>query len=272
MRFLRLRLLVITAVICLAAGGSLVAADEPKLTKEEMKEFLLNAKVVHSKQNKKGITGSWQLTLSDGKLTHDAHFQPIDISKPAQQLASGRTELNFRDTYHFNIAAYALAELLGLEHMLPVTVQRKWNGQTGAMAWWIPKKWDEAARLKDKIQPPDPEAWNKQIYKMRVFNQLIYDTDANLGNWLITEDWKLWRIDFSRAFRLFHELETPKNLSRCDRQLMEKVRQLDPTAVAEKTKGQLNKEEVKAVMARRDKIVAYFEKLIAEKGENEVLY
>jgi hypothetical protein len=29
---------------------------------------------------------------------------------------------------------------------------------------------------------------------------------------------------------------------------------------------------VKAVMARRDKIVAYFQKLIAEKGENEVLY
>jgi hypothetical protein len=29
---------------------------------------------------------------------------------------------------------------------------------------------------------------------------------------------------------------------------------------------------VKAVMARRDKIVAQFQKMIAEKGENEVLY
>jgi hypothetical protein len=29
---------------------------------------------------------------------------------------------------------------------------------------------------------------------------------------------------------------------------------------------------VKAVMARRDKIVAQFHKLIAEKGENAVLY
>jgi hypothetical protein len=29
---------------------------------------------------------------------------------------------------------------------------------------------------------------------------------------------------------------------------------------------------VKAVMARRDKIVAQFQKLIAEKGENAVLY
>jgi hypothetical protein len=29
---------------------------------------------------------------------------------------------------------------------------------------------------------------------------------------------------------------------------------------------------VKAVMERRDKIVAYFQKLIAEKGEDKVLY
>jgi len=29
---------------------------------------------------------------------------------------------------------------------------------------------------------------------------------------------------------------------------------------------------VNAVMARRDKIVAYFQKLISEKGENKVLY
>jgi len=30
--------------------------------------------------------------------------------------------------------------------------------------------------------------------------------------------------------------------------------------------------EVQAVMARRDKIVSHFEKLVTQKGENEVLY
>jgi pyrroline-5-carboxylate reductase len=40
----------------------------------------------------------------------------------------------------------------------------------------------------------------------------------------------------------------------------------------EKTKRYLTKDEVKAVMARRDKIVALLQKLIAEKGESEVLY
>ena len=102
--------------------------------------------------------------------------------------------------------------------------------------------------------------------------KLVYDTDPNLTNILIGEDWKLWRIDFSRAFRTFNELQTPKDLVRCDRQLFEKLKALDANELAEKTKTYLTKDEVKAVMARRDKIVAYFQKLIAEKGENEVLY
>ena len=186
--------------------------------------------------------------------------------------SSGRTELNFRDTYHYNIAAYELAGLLGLDDMMPVAVQRRWEGKTGAMAWWIAKKWDEGMRMKEKIQPPDPEAWNKQIYKLRVFNQLIYDTDPNLGNWVITEDWKLRMIDFTRAFRLYHDLENVKNLTRFDRQLLEKLKQLDPVEVEQKTKPHLNKSEVKAIMMRRDKILALAQQLIAQKGESEVLY
>ena len=56
------------------------------------------------------------------------------------------------------------------------------------------------------------------------------------------------------------------------RQLLEKLKALDGNALTEKTKHYLDKEEVNAVMARRDKIVAQFQKMIAEKGENEVLY
>jgi hypothetical protein len=110
------------------------------------------------------------------------------------------------------------------------------------------------------------------MYQIRVFDELVYDTDANLTNVLIGEDWKLWRIDFTRAFRTYKELKDPKNLVRCDRQLFEKLKALSANELTEKTKQYLTKDEMKAVMARRDKIVAYFQKLIAEKGENEVLY
>jgi len=53
---------------------------------------------------------------------------------------------------------------------------------------------------------------------------------------------------------------------------LEKLRTLDANEVAAKTTRYLTKTEVKAVMARRDKIVAQFQKLISEKGDSEVLY
>jgi hypothetical protein len=265
------------AVFLAAAGLVIVAAaqtvrTEPTLTEEQQREFLLNANVVNSRQIGKGITNPWRLTLSDGTLTHDAAFQSIDERKPVVQLADGHTEVNFRDSYHYNIAARELARLLGLGDMVPVTVERDWHGNSGALSWWVPWKWDEGMRRQQNVQPPDPDAWNKQMYKVRVFDELIYDTDPNVGNVLITEDWKIWRIDFTRAFRLSHDLQNPKDLVQCDRGLLEKLRQLSYDEVLDRTKPHLSKWEVKAVMVRRDKIVAYFEKLIAQKGEGAVLY
>ncbi len=243
--------LILVAVVYLSCGLVAVAADEPTLTKEQIKQFLLTAKVVGSKDAKKGITGTKRLTLSDGTVT----------------------QINFVDSYKYNIAAYALAELIGMDDMLPVYVERKWGGNQGSLSWWLPVKMDEVERHKQKLTAPDPEAWNHQMYKIRVFDQLVDDTDVNLTNVLIGEDWKIWRIDFSRAFRLNKELKDPaKELVHCDRQLLEKLKALDANALTEKTSHYLSKDEVKAVMARRDKMVAHFQKLIAEKGENEVLY
>jgi len=262
----------------LAAASVAVAAQEPSLrpepnlTDEQEEAFLLKAQVVNNVQISKGITHPWRLTLSDGTLTHDAAFVNINVSKPRWEGTDGRVELGFRDTYHYNIAARKLAELLGLSDMIPVTVERKWKGEWGALSWWIPWKWDEEMRRKLRLPPPHVDAWNNQIYRVRVFIELVYDTDRNLGNQLITEDWKLWMIDFTRAFRLYHTLKETAGLTNCDRQLLEKLRQLDKTELLAKTKGHLSKGEVEAVMARRNKIVAHFQQLIAEKGENAVLY
>ena len=264
--------LILVAVVCLTCGLFAVAADESTLSKEQIRQFLLTAKVVGSRDAKKGITGTKRLTLSDGTVTHDASFQAIDEHKSEKQIGLG-TEMNFVDSYKYNIAAYALAELLGLDDMLPVYVERKWEGTTGSLSWWLPVKMDEVERHKQKLTAPDPEAWNNQMYKIRVFDELVADTDVNLTNVLIGENWKIWRIDFSRAFRLNKEpKDASKELVRCDRQLLEKLKALDVNAVTEKTNRYLTKDEVKAVMARRDKMVAYFQKLIAQKGENEVLY
>jgi hypothetical protein len=265
------RRLVLAAVVCLTCALFAGAADEPSLTKEQIKQFLLTAKIVRSKDAKKGITHTMRLTLSDGTITHDASFQALDEHKASKQLAMG-TEMNFVDSYKYNIAAYELAALLGMDDIIPVYVERKWEGNSGSLSWWLPVKMDEAERYKQKITAPDPDAWNNQMYKVRVFDQLVSDSDPNLTNVLIGEKWEIYRIDFSRAFRLNKEPKSPKDLVRCDRQLLEKLKVLDGNTLTEKTKHYLTKDEVKAVMSRRDKIVAQFQTMIAEKGEKEVLY
>lgn len=248
-----------------------VAGEEQILSEEEFKEFLQTAKVVEYKHTSKGVTAPVIMTLSDGQRTIEACFQAIDERKAVVKLPS-RTELNFRDTYRFNIAAYELAKLLDLGDMVPATVEYKWKGKKGSLSLWVPVKLDEQERLKQKIQPPDVNAWNKQMNKMWVFCELVYDTDRNQTNILITEDWKLWMIDFTRAFRLHKDVNNPHNLVQCDRALLENLRRLDEAEVLEKARPHLTNSEVKALMARRDKIVAHFEKLITQKGEERALY
>jgi hypothetical protein len=263
-------LLIVLACATLAFAAP--AADDTQLTKEQIKQFLQTAEIINSKPSATGTTHPWRLTLSNGTITHDASFQPIDIHKSEMKLESGRTEFDFTDSYRYNIAAYELAELVGLDNMLPVYVERKWHGKSGSLSWWLPVKMDEAQRIEKKLAVPDPEKWNNQMYRIRVFDELVYDSDPNLTNVLIGEDWTVWRVDFSRAFRKNKELRAPKNLVKCDRQLFEKLQALKADELTEKTKRYLNKDEVNAVIARRDKIVATFQTFIAQKGENAILY
>jgi hypothetical protein len=110
------------------------------------------------------------------------------------------------------------------------------------------------------------------MHRMRVFTALVRDTDRNLTNVLIDPAWKLWMIDFTRAFRMQKELINQKDLIKCDRQLLDRLKALKGDDVARVTKDHLRKIDVEAVMARRDRIVEHFKKLVAEKGEDEVLY
>jgi hypothetical protein len=260
------------SIIPLSTPWKALAADDEPLNKEQIKQFLQTADIVKSKQSGTGVTHPWRLTLSNGTITHDASFQAVDEHKQKMDVGNGRIELDFVDSYKYNLAAYQIAELVGLDYMLPVYVERKWQGKTGSLSWWLPIKMDDAERFEKKIEPPDSDKWNKQIFRIRVLDELVYDTDPNLTNVLIGEDWSVYRVDFSRAFRKSKDLRGEKNLVKCDRQLFEKLKALKADEVAEKTRRYLTKDEINAVMARRDKIVAKFQSLIAQKGEKEILY
>lgn len=111
------------------------------------------------------------------------------------------------------------------------------------------------------------------MHKVRVFTELIYDIDRNNpGNILIGNKWELYMVDFSRSFRLYHDIRNPDNLVRCSRELLEKIRALDYETLKADAGDYLTDSEIEGVMKRRDKIVAHFKKLIAEKGEAPVLY
>jgi hypothetical protein len=245
--------------LCLSLTGLLCAQQKVTISRAEQEAFLLNAKVINTKSSKNGITGTIRATLSDGVLTHDAQIQTIDEHKTVFQGTNG-TEMNFRDSYKYNIAGYKLDKMLEL-NMIPVSVGRKYEGKNGAFTWWIDDvMMEEKERMAKKLQAPDPEEWNSQMYFVRVFDQLIQNTDRNLGNLLICKDWRIWMIDHTRAFRVFKEIKEPKALTKIDKEFLAKLKTLSEPVILKELSRELTKEEIKAMMARRDQIVGFFER------------
>ena len=232
-------------------------AQPPALSLEQQEQFLATAKVIKSRQVNEGITGIRRLTLTDGTLTHDAAFQTIDEAKVNFD-AGNASELNFRDCWKYSVAAYRLGKMLGLD-TIPATVERKYSGSTGALTWWVDDvMMNQTAMLQKHLRPPDARAWNMQMQTVRVFDQLIYNVDRNAGNLLITRDWTLWMIDHTRAFRLYHDLKNPQMLAICDREMFQKMKDLNQDQLEKQLMPYLNRREIEGVLARRDKIVNFF--------------
>lgn len=252
--------LVIAAVLApdAARAQDSTAVSAPALSREEMETFLLRARVMKKRGAGKGVTGTVRATLSDGILTHDASIQTVDEARLHHPTPRG-FEINFRDTWRFNVAAYKLDKLLDLR-MIPATVERSHAGKKASFTWWVDDVlMDEGRRLETKTSPPDSGRWNEQMWIVRVFDQLIYNVDRNVGNLLIDKGWRFWMIDHSRAFRRHRTLLDAKNLTRCDRGLLDRLRELDADTLEKEMHGYLDADEIEALLARRDLIVAHFE-------------
>jgi len=236
-------------------------ATTPKLTDAEIEDFLLHAKVLKTKSASKGITGSLRATMTDGKVTHDAHIQTIDERQQQFAGSNGGVEFDFRDSWTFNVAGYQVDRLIGM-NMVPVSVERRWNYHDGAYTWWLDDvMMDEQERLKRKQEPPDARVWNQQMQMVRVFDELIANVDRNLGNLMITRDWRLWPIDHTRAFRTNHELKKPANVTRADRAVIERMKGLDKETLRKATSKYLTTFQIDAILARRDAIIKRLESL-----------
>ena len=106
------------------------------------------------------------------------------------------------------------------------------------------------------------------MIRAKMFHNLIYNKDPNLGNWLVDPAWNLILIDNSRAFttskRMAHKLKG------IDRALWERFEALDEAALSDAIGGWLSNSEMRAILKRRDKMAEEISQRVAEEGEAAV--
>jgi hypothetical protein len=256
-----------TGTVWKGPGGEVLPFD----SYQEIEGFLLKAAVVHMEEIPEGVTDPKKVLLEKDGVQARAIFRDVDISKARGPGMGGKGRLNFRDFCLFEVAAYQLAQMLGLDNV-PPTIRRKIKGQNGTLQIWVEGAMTEKGRLKDGVQPPSPWHHAMQHQIMRIFDNLVYNEDRNQGNVLYDENWKMWMIDHTRAFRMDKELPKPEEIQICEKDLWEKLRNLDDAALTERLDDLLKTGEMEGLVARKRALVKWIERLIEEKSEKRALF
>jgi hypothetical protein len=110
----------VLAVACPLVHRAATANDQSP-TCAEMEEFLHLGKIGAQKNIPRGVTLPLRATLEYKGMKHDAAIQTIDVSRASYQTTLA-TELNFRDSWKYNVAGYELAKILEL-NMVPPYVE-----------------------------------------------------------------------------------------------------------------------------------------------------
>ena len=226
--------------------------------------MLANGSIVGGPASPPSSTFS-RITLDDGTTTHLA----------TMQAAAGSDAT-------LNVAAYALDKILDINFVAPAVV-RMVNGVPAVVIWWLDGVvMDELSRRKSKTEPPDLDAWSKQVQTARVFDELIANAYRDVNpelylstvwdNLLITKDWNIWLIDHSRTFQTRRSLDHAESLMRSDRGLLKKLRGLNLEGLKTGLAKYLTIEQIEALDSRRQLLVKHYDQEIARRGESAVLY
>jgi hypothetical protein len=239
---------------------------------EAAEQFLRTAEVVKRKALGKGITASDLLTLSDGTATHKAVWKTInEFRRGVTSFEGAGVMVDYEDSYRFEIAAYELDKILGFD-LVPPTVERSIRGKKGALQMWIEGAMTEGDRKKKRLSPPDVDAWNAQIHRLRLLHQLTFDWDAqNIENTLLDPSFRVYAIDFSRSFAGYDKVRREQLLERFSRRDLEAIKGLDEPKLKEAIGKWISAPQVRALLKRRDQILAIAAQRVAEKGEAAVL-
>ncbi len=220
----------------------------------EFEAFLKQAKVERVDDVPVGVTKPKRAFVTPGGLAASFVFK---------ELMPGRKS-GFFESYKSEIAAYELDKILGMG-MVPPTVERKYDGVTGSAQLWV--EHCTLLRDNDTTKAPDPGAWNKQVYRQRVWDNLTANIDRNQGNLLMDQAWNLILIDHSRAFTA--SMTMPFPMTKIDKEFYTKLKALDEATIKERL-GKWLFDGPKPILKRRDKIIEHFDKLIAQYNEAAV--
>ena len=264
-----LALLVLCVIWVLPAHGTEQAGIPSSwATRDAREAFLSEARVLTDAPTDGRLT--WRATLDDGTRRHDASVVTADGSGPTGQ------------NYKFNVAAYELDKLLGLNLVVP-SVERRVNGRPASVIWWVDGfAMNELDRRRKGIDPPDPEGWSRQLQAVRVFDELISNTYRDTApplylntvwdNLLITTDWTIWLTDHTGAFRTRQDLQDPDSLVRCPRIVLGKLRTLNKKLLQHALGRYLSAKQLDALALRRALLLRHFDRQIRKRGEADVLY
>jgi hypothetical protein len=222
----------------------------------ELEEYLRTAPILRTEDIPLGVTSPRRAFLPpDGPILSFA-WKPI---RPG--VYRGR-----RESYRSEIAAYLLDRLLALG-MVPPTVERRHEGSVGAAIMWVAptRMWREI----EADDLPSGPAWAFEIFRQRMFDNLIANDDRNQGNLLIDPDGHLTLIDHSRAFGTGRGLVY--QMQRFDADLWAAMAGLTEETTSAALRPWLDRGQVRAILRRRDRMAQDIDRLVRERGEASVL-
>jgi len=247
-------------------GKPLPFADD-----DELLAWLRDADVVEVREIGEGITRPRRLTLEKDGVTARVVFRNVSERKPIANVGPGRRETNLRDFYGYEPVAYRLSRLLGLDRIPPAELY-SYLGEKGSIQIWIEKAMNERRRRETNTTPPDSVRWKRQLQTMLVWNEVVGNTDPNMGNILYGPNWEIYLIDHTRAFRQSKDLLHGEEIDGCPRRFYERLRTVSDDEIRAIGRDLLNPGEIRGLLARRARIVELLDRLVRERGEAAVLF